>query len=46
MSQLRGLGFQGKFDVEKLDEIVTNLALETEHWVMSPQVTRKHGKRR
>jgi AcrR family transcriptional regulator len=46
MSQLRGLGFQGEFDFEKLDDIVMNLALETEHWVLAPRVTRKSGSRR
>src|SRR6202047_2120232 len=33
MSQLRGLGFQGKFDTSRLDETVRNLALQTELWV-------------
>jgi len=46
MSQLRGLGFHGKVDAEKLDDILTNLGLEMEHWVMAPRVTRTVGKRR
>ena len=46
MSQLRGLGFQGKFDTSRLDETVTNLARQTEHWVVAlPKDTRKSGKR-
>jgi BetI-type transcriptional repressor, C-terminal len=46
MSQLRGLGFQGKFDTSRLDETVTNLALQTEFWVLArPSNTRKSGKR-
>jgi hypothetical protein len=46
MSQLRGLGFQGKFDASRLDETVTNLALQTELWVLArPGNTRKSGKR-
>ncbi len=45
MSQLRGLGFQGKFDTSRLDETVTNLALQTELWVLAhPEATRKRGK--
>jgi AcrR family transcriptional regulator len=47
MSQLRGLGFQGKFDTSRLDETVTNLALQTEHWVVArPKDTLKSGKKR
>jgi hypothetical protein len=46
MSQLRGLGFHGKVDAEKLDDIVMNLGLEMEHWVKAPRVTRTVGKRR
>lgn len=34
MSQLRGLGFQGKFEPGRLDETVRNLALQTELWVL------------
>lgn len=46
MSQLRGLGFQGKFDTSRLDETVTNLALQTELWVLArPEATRKRDKR-
>jgi len=42
MSQLRGLGFQGKFDTSRLDETVANLALQTELWVSArPRKTRK-----
>jgi AcrR family transcriptional regulator len=33
MSQLRGLGFQGKSGASRLDETVRNLALQTELWV-------------
>jgi AcrR family transcriptional regulator len=45
MSQLRGLGFQGKFDTVRLDETVRNLALQTELWVLArPGKTRKPGK--
>jgi AcrR family transcriptional regulator len=44
MSQLRGLGFQGKFDTRRLDETVRNLALQTEFWVSAlPRKTRKSG---
>jgi AcrR family transcriptional regulator len=34
MSQLRGLGFQGKLDAERMDGLVTHIARQTEYWVM------------
>jgi AcrR family transcriptional regulator len=33
MSQLRGLGYQGKLDGTKLDALVSHIAMQTEHWV-------------
>ena len=33
MSQLRGLGYQGKVDIKKLDSLIDHIALQTEHWV-------------
>jgi AcrR family transcriptional regulator len=46
MSQLRGLGFQGRFETGRLDETVRNLALQTELWVLPrSKVDRKSAKR-
>ncbi len=34
MSQLRGLGFQGKLDAERMDGLITHIARQTEFWVL------------
>lgn len=39
MTQLRGLGYQGKLDAAELDRLVEHIALQTEHWVRNPKVS-------
>ncbi len=34
MSQLRGLGYQGKLQAEKMDSLISHIARQTEHWVL------------
>lgn len=46
MSQLRGLGLQGKFETSRLDETVRNLALQTELWVLARRETPRNSRKR
>ena len=41
MSQLRGLGYQGKLDADKLDDLVAHISIQTEYWVRSTALGRK-----
>jgi AcrR family transcriptional regulator len=34
MSQLRGLGYQGKLEAERMDGLVSHIARQTEYWVL------------
>lgn len=33
MSQLRGLGYQGRLDAKKLNQLIAHIATQTEYWV-------------
>jgi hypothetical protein len=37
MSQLRGLGFQGIRDADRIDQLVSVISVQTEHWVRAPK---------
>ena len=42
MSQLRGLGYQGKLGGKKLDSLIAHIAIQTEYWVREqPQLARR-----
>jgi len=42
MSQLRGLGYQGKLGGKKLDSLIAHIAIQTEYWVRArPQLARR-----
>lgn len=38
MSQLRGVGYQGKFNEAKLDDLIDQIGKQIEHWVLAPVV--------
>jgi AcrR family transcriptional regulator len=41
MSQLRGLGYQGKLGGKKMDSLIAHIAIQTEYWVKKrPQLAR------
>jgi AcrR family transcriptional regulator len=45
MSQLRGLGYQGKLDGKKMDSLIAHIAIQTEYWVRKrPELTRREAK--
>lgn len=47
MSQLRGLGYQGRLDGKKIDSLVAHIAIQTEHWVRKrAELTRRGAKPR
>jgi AcrR family transcriptional regulator len=42
MSQLRGLGYQGKLRGKKMDSLLAHIAIQTEYWVRErPQLARR-----
>ena len=42
MSQLRGLGYQGKLGGKKMDSLIAHIAIQTEYWVRArPQLARR-----
>jgi hypothetical protein len=42
LSQLRGLGYQGKLGGKKLDSLIAHIAIQTEYWVRArPQLARR-----
>lgn len=42
MSQLRGLGYQGKLGGKKMDSLIAHIAIQTEYWVRErPQLARR-----
>ena len=45
MSQLRGLGYQGKLCGKKMDSLIAHIAIQTEYWVGArPQFARRGAK--
>lgn len=45
MSQLRGLGYLGKFDPKQMDTLVAHIARQTEYWVTNPAAAGRKKKK-
>ena len=41
MTQLRGLGFQGILDADKIDQLVSTMSVQTEEWIRAQRRTHK-----